>query len=52
MAVRTLREMTVTIPTRIKKRVVFVAILFLAFWPILHHVIVESIKKGPPPAFV
>lgn len=47
MAARTLREMTVTIPTRIKKRVVFVAIVFLAFWPIVHHVIVTTYEINP-----
>ncbi len=47
MAGRTLRDLTITIPTRIKKRVLFVALVFLAIWPILHHGIVTTYDMDP-----
>ena len=37
----------VTISTRIKKRVVFAAIVFLAIWPMVHHVIVTTYEIYP-----
>ena len=39
--------MIVTIPTRIKKRIVFVAILALAFWPVAHHGLVATYEINP-----
>ncbi len=44
---RTLRDLTITIPTRIKKRVAFVAMVFLAVWPIIHHGIVTTYDMDP-----
>ena len=41
------RNLTFTIPTRIKKRVLFVALVFLAVWPILHHGIVTTYDMDP-----
>ncbi len=41
------RKLTFTIPTRIKKRVLFVALVFLAVWPILHHGIVTTYDMDP-----
>ena len=41
------RELTIMIPTRIKKRVVFVAIVILALWPIVHHRIVTTYDMDP-----
>ncbi len=38
---------TFTIPTRIKKRVAFVVIMFLAVWPIIHHGIVTKYDIDP-----
>ena len=42
-----LGKLTFTIPTRIKKRVLFVAIVFLAVWPIIHHGIVTTYDMDP-----
>jgi len=42
-----LRKLSVTIPTRIKKRVVFFAIVFLGIWPIVHHGIVTTYEMDP-----
>jgi len=42
-----LGKLTFTIPTRIKKRVLFVALVFLAVWPILHHGIVTTYDMDP-----
>ncbi len=41
------RKLTIMIPTRIKKRVVFVAIVILALWPIVHHGIVATYDINP-----
>ncbi len=41
------RKLTLTIPTRIKKRVLFFAILFLAVWPTVHHVMVSAYDMDP-----
>lgn len=41
------RKLTIMIPTRIKKRVVFVAIVILALWPIVHHGIVATYEINP-----
>jgi len=38
---------SVTISTRIKRRVVFAAIVFLAIWPMVHHVIVTTYEINP-----
>ena len=42
-----LGKLTFTIPTRIKKRVAFVAMVFLAVWPIIHHGIVTTYDMDP-----
>jgi len=42
-----LGKLTFTIPTRIKKRVAFGAIVFLAVWPIIHHGIVTTYDMDP-----
>jgi len=44
---RAVPKLTIMIPTRIKKRVVFVAIMFLAIWPIAHHGIVTTYDMDP-----
>ncbi len=44
---RAVPKLTIMIPTRIKKRVVFVAIMFLAIWPIVHHGIVTTYDMDP-----
>ena len=44
---RMLGKLTFTIPTRIKKRVLFVALVFLAVWPILHHGLVTTYEINP-----
>ena len=36
------RKLTFGIPTGIKKRIVFIGIVFMLFWPIVHHVIVTT----------
>ena len=41
------RKLTIMIPTRIKKRVVIVAIVILALWPIVHHGIVATYEINP-----
>ena len=41
------RKLTIMIPTRIKKRVVFVAIVILALWPIVHHGVVATYDINP-----
>ncbi len=42
-----LGKLTFTIPTRIKKRVLFVAIVFFWVWPIIHHGIVTTYDMDP-----
>ncbi len=42
-----LGKLSFTIPTRIKKRVVFVAIVFLGVWPMVHHVMVTTFDMDP-----
>ncbi len=42
-----LGKLTFTIHTRIKKRVVFFAIVFLWVWPMLHHVMVTAYDMDP-----
>ncbi len=39
--------LTVTIPTRVKKRIVFVSIVLLALWPIVHQWIVAKYDIDP-----
>jgi len=43
----TLRKLSVTMSTRIKKRVVFGAIVFLAIWPTVHHGLVATYEINP-----
>jgi len=42
-----LRKLSVTISMRIKKRVVFFTIVFLAIWPIVHHGIITTYDMDP-----
>ncbi len=44
---RAVPKLTIMIPTRIKKRVVFFAIAFLWVWPIIHHGIVTAYDMDP-----
>jgi len=41
------RKLTIIISTRMKKRAVFVAMMFLAVWPMAHHVIVTAYDMDP-----
>lgn len=40
-------KLTIIISTRIKKRVVFFTVVFLAIWPIIHHGIVTRYDMDP-----
>jgi len=42
-----LGKLSVTISTRVKKRVVFAAIVFLAIWPMVHHGLVAIYEINP-----